>query len=113
MARKYLGLNLEKTPIAEEAENVPVWITKTIEKEWESPVPFSYLESNVNSGKDFFSAVKKKNSPPNPIQSTVFMEGDFDSRRQIFYQIGDLFSRLPGSVKRVSKTLLYRFKTTE
>ena len=109
LVNKYLGLDLESTPIAEEAEKIPAWITKTVEKEWSSDVKFSYLETNLNSGKEFFAQLKKR-IPPNPIQSTVNMEGDFDSRTRIFYQIGDMFSRLPGSIKRVSEGLLDRVK---
>lgn len=109
LAHKYLGLNLDETPIAEEAKNVPRWISKTVEKEWNDSVKFSYLQTNLSSGKQFFEQLRKR-IPPNPIQATVNMEGEFDNRTRIFYQIGDLFSRFPASVSRVSRTILNGFK---
>ncbi len=109
LVNRYLGLNLEETPIAEEIKNIPEWVIETVEKEWESTVSFSYLEVNLSSRKQFFEQLKKR-IPPNPIQATVNMEGEFDNRTRIFYQIGDMLLRLPPSVKRVSKTLINNFK---
>lgn len=106
---KYFGLNLENTPIAEEAKNIPDWIIKTVEKEWEDDVKFNYLHNNLTSGRQFIAQLRKR-IPPNPIQSTVNMEGEFDNRPRIIYQIGDMIYRLPPSIKRVSRAVLYHLK---
>jgi hypothetical protein len=34
------------------------------------------------------------------------MEGEFDNRRRIFYQIGDIFLRLKPSLERVIKSIV-------
>jgi hypothetical protein len=109
LAHKYLGLNVEDTPIAEEVKTIPKWVIKTVEKEWSSNVKFSYLHYNLTSGKQFFDQLKKR-IPPNPIQATVEMEGEFDNRPRIFYQIGNIFLRFSPSVKRVSKAFFDKLK---
>lgn len=105
VAHKYLGLDVEDTPIADEAKNLPRWLTRTIEREWQSGVKFKYLEATLNSPKEFFQQIKKR-IPPNPIQATVEMEGDFDNKPRIIYQIPNMLQRLTPSVRRLTKLLL-------
>ncbi len=112
LAHKYLGLNVEGTPIAEETKDIPNWVIKTVEREWTSNTQFSYLHSNLNNSKQFFEQLKKR-IPPNPIQATVEMEGKFDNGTRVFYQIGDIILRLPPSVKRVSKGIFNNLKNRE
>jgi hypothetical protein len=109
LAHKYLRLNVEDTPIAEEVKDIPEWIIKTVEKEWESTVNFSYLHINLTSAKQFFEQLKKR-IPPNPIQSTVNMEGEFDNGTRVFYQVGDMAARFGPSVKRVSRVIINNLK---
>jgi len=59
LAHKYLGLNVEGTPIAEETKDIPNWVIKTVEREWTSNTQFSYLHSNLNNSKQFFEQLKK------------------------------------------------------
>lgn len=101
---KYFDLNVEDTPVAEEVKDIPDWIIRTVEKEWEGSVKFSYLHANLTNRKHFIEQLTKR-IPPNPIQSTVNMEGEFDNRPRIFYQLSDMFLRLPASVRRVSRTI--------
>jgi len=99
IAHKHLGLEIENTPIAEEAKHLPKWLTRTIEREWESDVKFKYLHRSLNSPSEFFQQLKKR-FPPNPVQATVEMEGDFDNKPRIVYQISNMFYRLMPSLKR-------------
>jgi hypothetical protein len=105
LACKYLGLNVEDTPIAGEVKDIPQWLIKTVEKEWQSDVKLVPLHYLLHDKKNLFRQIKKR-FPPNPIQATIDMEGEFDNRPRIFYQIGDIFFRLTPSVKRIAKSLI-------
>jgi hypothetical protein len=105
LACKYLGLNVEDTPIAEEVKDIPQWLIKAVEKEWKSDVNLEPLHYFLHDKKNLFRQIKKR-IPPNPIQATIDMEGEFDNRPRIFYQIGDIFFRLTPSVKRIAKSFI-------
>ena len=109
LAHKYFGLNVEGTPIAEETKDIPEWVIRTVEREWDSNIRFSYLHSNLDNSKQFFEQLKKRISP-NPIQATVDMEGKFDNGTRVFYQIGDIILRALPSIKRVSKVMFNNLK---
>jgi hypothetical protein len=104
LAVKYLGLNIDNTPFAKMAENLPGWVVKTIEKEWESKVRLKPLQNCLGDSLEFFEQISKR-IPPNPIQATIEMEGKFDEKTRIFYQIGSFLFRFIPSIKRISKTL--------
>jgi len=105
LACKYLGLNVEDTPIADEVKDIPQWLIKTVEKEWKSDVKLVPLHHFLHDKKKLFRQIKKR-IPPNPIQATIDMEGEFDNRPRIFYQIGDIFFRFTPSIKRIAKSLI-------
>lgn len=114
LAHKYLGLKIEDTPLAEEALIIPPWIIKTVEREWESETRLQPLAGiQYNNGRNKFLAQLKnfillnvKNDPkgfwvqlqkrlfPNPIYATVDLEGKFDRKPRVFYQLGSFLRRL-------------------
>lgn len=104
LAQKYLGLNLKDTPLENAADELPDWLIETVEKEWRSEIRLRPLQRNLNDRRKFWQQVKKR-FPPNPIQATVEMEGSFDDKPRIFYQIGSVLIRFPPSVKRIAKVL--------
>ncbi len=108
LTHRYFGLAADDLPFAEEVKKIPGWLINAVEKEWNNPVEFKYLQSCLGSRKDFFKQLGRR-FPPNPLQSTVNMEGDFDASTRFFYQIGDVFGRFIPSVGRVS-SFLYRNK---
>lgn len=93
LAHKYLGLDLSGTPVEEEAKDLPKWLTKRVEKEWQSVVRLIPLRSAKRNYRTFLQQVRKR-LPPNPITATIDCEGDFDARTRIFYQIRDIFKRI-------------------
>lgn len=103
LAHKYLKLDLAHTPIAEEAKNLPGWLTKAVEKEWDSGVRLTPLQQVRHDRQKFWEQIKKR-LPPNPIQATIEMEGHFDKVPRIFYQFSDIFLRLPGSIDKYLKS---------
>jgi hypothetical protein len=99
LAHKYLELNLKNTPLADEAKNLPGWLTASIEKEWASGVRLLPLQNFRHNRKEFWKQVKKR-LPPNAVTATVLMNGDFDRYPRFIYQFGNIFTRFFPSLKR-------------
>lgn len=105
LTHRYLGLNLENTPVADKVGDIPAWLIRALEKEWADEVKLRPLETCMHDRKMFWRQIKKR-IPPNPIQATVDLEGAFDDKPRIFYQIGDIFKRLYWSLKRNGRRIL-------
>jgi hypothetical protein len=110
LAHKYLNLDLADTPIASEAKNLPIWLIKTIEREWRAEVKLRPLQNCLHDRKLFWQQIKKR-IPPNPLQATIEMEGDFDDKSRAFYQIADVFTRFFPAVGRIGWRLSQNFRT--
>ncbi|MBP7415974.1 MAG: nucleotidyltransferase family protein [Pyrinomonadaceae bacterium] len=109
LAHRYLGLDLAGTPIEKEANDIPDWLIKAVEKEWASDTPFWPLFSSLHDPKLFFAQVKKR-LPPNPVTATVLVNGSFDAKTRFFYQIGTIFARIGPSIVNITKALFTRPK---
>lgn len=109
LAQKYLGLSLVDTPLENSAMNLPGWLVKTVEKEWKSEVKLRPLQNMLDDKSKFWQQIKKR-IPPNPIQATVELEGDFDDKPRFFYQIGNVFTRVLPSMQRITKVITKRNK---
>ena len=106
LAEKYLPISLVGTPFESENIDVPKWLIKAVEKEWQNGVRLEPLHSFLSGRKGFFQQIRKR-FPPNPLQSTIGVEGSFDSQTRVFYQFKDVFMRTIQSLKW-AKTILLR-----
>jgi hypothetical protein len=104
IAEKYLDLDLSGTPAEKASEKLPKWLTKTVEQEWSAKTSQKPLETTLRSPKMFFQQIGKR-LRPNPIWATVQMNGSFDARTRLHYQIGNIFSRIVPSFVRIRDTL--------
>lgn len=100
LAHRYLGLDLDDTPIKEIAEDLPQWLITTVEKEWGRETKEIPLWLVLNERKRLVEQVKLR-MRPNPILATVQMEGSFDAKTRFFYKIGNMFNRLIPSIGRM------------
>ena len=99
LAHLKLGLDISDTPFEKEAEDLPGWFLKSVEKEWRSDVRLVDLRFTTGSFKNFYKQLKKR-FPPNAVQATVLEEGDFEKNSQLKYQWKNFFRRLLNSVKK-------------
>jgi hypothetical protein len=106
IAHKYMALELDGIPFANEARKLPPWVTRLLEKEWKKNLEIRALESQLKHPVGLIRQIKKR-IPPNPIQATIDCEGEFDSTRsrRIEYQIRNSIRRLMPHVRRVSSVL--------
>lgn len=102
LAVKYLDLESKDLPPAIQTVEIPEWLIKALEKEWRSDVLLLPIHYYLTNRKELWRQIKKR-IPPNPIQATIDMEGEFDDRPRIFYQVGDIYFRLKPSVARIMK----------
>ncbi len=99
LAHRYLNLDVSKLSFREEILDFPKWLIKAVESEWSSPVKLRPIHSCINDKKEFLRQILKR-IPPNAIQATIEMEGDFDNRSRIMYQIKSFRNRFNESFKR-------------
>lgn len=104
LAHRYLELDINGLPFAEEAEQLPDWLIKTVEKEWMSDVRLRPLQTCLREPRELIRQIRKR-FPPNPIQATIEVEGEFDNRTRAFYQFHDLFKRSVPSIRRITSVL--------
>ena len=107
LAHKYLDLNITDTPLAWESFEIPGWLIEALEKEWRSDILLLPMQYYLNNRRELWRQIKKR-IPPNPIQATIDMEGEFDDRTRIFYQTGNFFRRIMPSLKRIYTRLTGR-----
>ncbi len=107
LAHKYLGLEIEDTPLAAEAKDLPGWLIETVEREWTRGVRLKPLHICLGNGKELYEQIKLR-IPPNPIQATFDVEGAFDERTRIPHQIGSLFVRFKPSLQRIGQVIFRR-----
>ncbi len=99
LAHKYFATKIDDIPIGAEKE-LPLWLVRAVEKEWRSPVRLKPLELFLRDPKGLWQQLRKR-MPPNALQATIEMEGDFDRMPRIFYQILDTVMRISPSLKRI------------
>ena len=107
LTEKYLGLDIKDTPLEDEAGRLPRWIIETVEKEWKRNIRLKPLHTCLRDGEKLREQIRLR-IPPNPIQATIEMEGDFDKRTRIVYQMGSVLKRVKPSLQRIGQTLKTR-----
>ena len=105
LAHKYLELEIDGLPFANRAKDLPPWLIRAIEKEWRSGTPLRSLHTSLNSAKELFRQIKKR-IPPNAVQATVEMEGRFDNRSRLGYQIGSVIRKFRPSFSGIRDTII-------
>jgi len=109
LAHRYLDLNIDDLPFADEARSVPHWLVKAVEREWASDVRLAPIHVFLSDPKMLMKQIRKR-IPPNPIQAMIDVEGSIDSRIRFHYQIGSVVKRTVPSAKRVIPALFHRVK---
>ncbi len=105
LAHKYLELEIDGLPFADQARNIPPWLVRALEKEWQSGMPLRSMHISLDDPKELFQQIKKR-IPPNAIQATVEMEGRFDNRSRLRYQVGSIIRKFRPSFSGIRDTIV-------
>ena len=111
LAHKYLGLEIDDLPFADEARDIPKWVIRCVETAWSSDVRLRPLHVIWRDPLMLLRQIKKR-IPPNPIQASIDMNAPFDDRSRLYYQIGSILKRILPSVNRILPTLFRRSRQT-
>lgn len=103
LAHKYTGLSLDGLPFADEALDLPLWLTKRIEKEWKMDTPLRPMHNSLHTWETFISQVKKR-LPPNPLFATIQCEAKFDNGTRFPYQVKSFFKRVRPGIARIFRS---------
>jgi len=103
LLEKYCGLEISSLPFASESRDLPDWFIKTMESEWTDEIKLVPIHTTLLNARDFINQLRKR-FPPNPIQSTIDMEGKIDNSSRVYYQIGSVFLRFKPSISRIFVT---------
>ncbi len=104
LAHKYLDLDISDLPFREECENIPKWVTRTLEREWADPVRTRPLQSCLRQPKLFLKQLRKR-IPPNPIQASIQTESPINDGSRFFVQIRNIANRSVPSLERITKVI--------
>ncbi len=109
IAHHYLKLDISDLPFKEKAERVPPWLLREVKRHWDMDLPIVPLNATLHDKDQFFRQVKKR-FPPNPIYSTISMEGSLDARTRIFYQAGNLLMRISLAWRGFLRSVVFRLR---
>ena len=109
LAGKYLGLDLGDTPLANSAIDLPKWLINTVERNWAAKTKHVPLEVAVFSPATLVQQLSRL-LQPNPIGSTIAVEGSFDAPTRLHYQVASFGMRLGPAFRRVGTSIRQRIK---
>lgn len=103
LAHRYLDLEIDDLPFADEARNIPVWMIAEVEKEWRSGLRLIPLDLCLHDKKMLFRQILKR-MPPNAIEATIEADGDLNAKNRLLYQAKSIAKRIKPSIGRLFKT---------
>jgi hypothetical protein len=112
LAHQLLGVEVDGTPVAQRAKNLPRWMVPAVLKEWGIPYSFPaqvevYLRNPFRMWQALLNELPRH--WPNPIEATASVQGPFNNVPRLPFQLGHVASRgaallghLPGLLNRRS-----------
>lgn len=100
LAHRHLGLRIDDLPLSAEDREIPEWIEQALHKEWATEVRLHPIHYSFRNPRTLIQQIRKR-LPPNPIQSTIEAEGEFDDRSRLRVQLLTFFRRFVASLNRV------------
>lgn len=107
LAHQLLGAEIDRTPVARRARNLPSWMMPAVLKGWGAPYQMpgqiaAYLRHPVNRFKDLIRELPQH--WPNPIEATMTVRGPFNEMPRLPFQVSHIFSRAAALVAALPKT---------
>ena len=96
LAHQLLGVEVEGTPVADRARNLPAWLVSTVLEAWGAPFRSrGQLAVYLREPGRLLRQLPKElpRHWPNPIEATVSLKGPFNSLPRLPFQLGHVASR--------------------
>jgi len=106
LAHQLLGADIEGTPMANRARNLPNWLAPIVLREWGMPLRMLpqlsvYLRDPRRWGREFFKQLSLH--WPNPIEATMTVKGSFNQVPRLPFQVAHLMSRTAALLPQLIK----------
>lgn len=100
LAHQLLGVQVDDTPVAARARNLPKWLVAHVLKQWEAPYVanqpqvnyYPPMASYLRHPVGVLKALRKR--WPDPLESTIRLRGPFNELPRMPFQIGYSFLRI-------------------
>ena len=100
LANRLLGADIEKTPAAKRARELPRWLIGRVIRNWDRPFPENYppllyvppIATYLRNPTGLLSALRKR--WPDPIEATIRLRGPMNEMPRLPYQIGNALLRI-------------------
>lgn len=107
LTHRYFSLDISGLPFEKKVADLPPWLIKTVEKEWNSGVRSRSLHTCLREPKEFVRQMKKR-IPPNPLQATIEQEGDLWAGSRLPFQLHSMKDRVLPSARGLLDMLRLR-----
>lgn len=112
LAHQLLGANISETPFVSSAKSLPRWLVPAVLKEWNDPLSIDHpfpppLADKFSQPIEIVKEIRRR-WPPNPMLSTIAMNGPFNEWPRIFFQAGNALSRTVKFCARLSSDRIDR-----
>ena len=104
LAHQLLGVDVERTPVAHRARNLPGWLAPTVLQSWGMPLPtLPQIKALLRQPASLLRSLPRemRRHWPNPIEATMTLEGPFNRLPRLPFQVGHVLSRTAALVAQV------------
>jgi hypothetical protein len=108
LAHQLLGVDVEDTPVARRAQNLPGWLVPAVLHEWAVPFQFPgqvavYLRHPIKLLRGLPAELPRH--WPNAIEATMTLRSSFNELPRLPFQVGHVFVRATSLVAQLSQLL--------
>jgi len=111
LAHRLLGAQIDDTPVAHRAKNLPRWLISNVLKQWETPYSMSQapvthaapMAKYIRDPRGLIADLRRR--WPNPIEATVYVGGPFSELPRWPFQVGECVGRTAKFIARLPRAL--------
>ncbi|MEK6302323.1 MAG: nucleotidyltransferase family protein [Acidobacteriota bacterium] len=111
LAHQLLGAEVEQSPVARRAKNLPRWLVPAVLKQWETPFALNHgparhrapMATYLRHPAGLYRDVR--NRWPDPIEATISLGGPFNDWPRLPFQLGNCVARALRFLRRAPELL--------
>jgi hypothetical protein len=96
LAHQLVGVEVEETPVARRAQNLPTWSVPAVLQSWGVPLPaLPQIKALLRQPASLLRSLPQemRRHWPNPIEATMTLKGPFNQLPRLPFQVGHIVSR--------------------